>query len=81
MTNQNEVITSLFQVEFCLKGLLIEQKTGMRMSRISARDCAKRILGYTSRQKPSYDVLIAKMTEIRDRAREMYEEERLAELN
>ena len=74
-------VTSLFQISICLKGLEFEKRTGMKMSRISARDCAKRILGYTTKQRPSYDVLIAQMTDLKQQAEQLIETERQAQLN
>jgi hypothetical protein len=63
--------TNLLQITFCLKGLELEKRTGLRMSRISARDCAKSILGYKTNQKPSYDVLITKMTDLKQQAEQL----------
>ena len=74
-------VTSLFQISICLKGLEFEKRTGMKMSRISARDCAKRILGYTTKQRPSYDVLIEQMTDLKQQAEQLMETERQAQLN
>jgi len=72
--------TSIFQIEFCLKGLAFEQRTGMRMSRISARDCAKRILGYTTKQRPSYETLINQMTLLLNKAKGLSENQETAVL-
>ena len=63
--------TSLLQINFCLKGLELEKRTGLKMSRISARDCAKRILGYKTNQRPTYDVLIAKMSDLKQQAEQL----------
>ena len=60
----SEVTTNLLQIKTCIIGLKFEAKTGLLMSRPSARDCAKRILGYTSKQRPSYDKLIESMTKL-----------------
>ena len=60
----SEVTTNLLQIKACIIGLKFEAKTGLLMSRPSARDCAKRILGYTSKQRPSYDKLIESMTKL-----------------
>ena len=83
MENQksHEVVTSLLQINVCLKGLQFEHRTGMRVSRISARDCAKRLLGYTTKQRPTYEVLIAQMTDLKAQAEQIVENERLAQLN
>ena len=60
----SEVTTNLLQIKTCIIGLKYEAKTGMPISRPSARDCAKRILGYTTKQRPSYDKLIESMTKL-----------------
>ncbi len=72
---QTMTTTSLFQIVVCLRGLEFEKKTGMKMSRISARDCAKRILGYKTNQRPTYDVLIAQMTELKTKAEQIAQTE------
>ena len=60
----NEVTTNLLQIKTCVIGLKFEAKTGMKTSRPSAKDCAKRILGYTTKQRPTYDKLIEQMTKL-----------------
>ena len=60
----SEVTTNLMQIKACIIGLKFEAKTGLKTSVPSARDCAKRILGYTSKQRPSYDKLIESMTKL-----------------
>ena len=60
----SETTTNLLQIKTCIIGLKFEAKTGMKTSVPSARDCAKRILGYTSKQRPSYDKLIESMTKL-----------------
>jgi hypothetical protein len=60
----SEVTTNLLQIKACIIGLKFEAKTGMKTSRPSAKDCAKRILGYTAKQRPTYDKLIEQMTKL-----------------
>ena len=60
----SETTTNLLQIKTCIIGLKFEAKTGMKTSVPSARDCAKRILGYTAKQRPSYDKLIESMTKL-----------------
>ena len=54
-------MVSLLQLKTCIIGLKFEKKTGMKMSRFSARDCAKDILGYSTNERPSFDKLITSM--------------------
>ena len=60
----SETTTNLLQIKTCIIGLKFEAKTGIKTSVPSARDCAKRILGYTAKQRPSYDKLIESMTKL-----------------
>ena len=60
----SEVTTNLLQIKACIIGLKFEAKTREPISRPSARDCAKRILGYTAKQRPSYETLIESMTKL-----------------
>jgi hypothetical protein len=75
MSNETTT-TNILQVKVCLIGLELENKTGLKVSRISARDCAKRILGYKPTQRPTNEVLINQLKELLTEAQKMIEENR-----
>ena len=76
------MVVSIFQLKTCLMGLRFEKKSGMRVSHaISAREFAKKVLGYSSKQRPSFDELIAKMETLLSEAEQVVEENRLARNN
>ena len=64
----------LFRHRTIIRGLELEMKTGMKMSRISARDAAKSTLGYSSKAKVQSIELLTAMIELHNRKVEEFTE-------
>ena len=54
----------LFKLRTIIAGLEFEMKTGMKMSRISARDAAKHTLGYSPKARVQSIQLLTDMVEL-----------------
>lgn len=54
----------LFRLRTIISGLELEMKTGMKMSRISARDAAKHTLGYSPKARVQSIQLLTDMVEL-----------------
>jgi hypothetical protein len=67
--------TSLFQLRFIKKGLEFEIRTGMKVSRISARDAAKRVLCIPSKSRIKNAELLAELDILIEQAEKLFASE------
>ena len=65
----------LFRLKTIIRGLELEMKTGMKMSRFSARDAAKQTLGYSSKARVQSIQLLIDMVELYNQKVEEFTEQ------
>ena len=65
----------LFRLRTIIAGLEFEMKTGMKMSRISARDAAKHTLGYSPKARVQSIQLLTDMVELYNQKVEEFTEQ------
>jgi hypothetical protein len=73
ITGKNNI--ELFRLKMIISGLELEIKTGMKMSRISARDAAKQTLGLSSKSRvQSIDLYFAMIELHNEKVKELTEQ-------